>query len=1327
MSSAAAAASVVPPKGANHRRTLTQILWVTALVVLLYAMIHAIVLPEDVPADKTSEPIRFFLSEVYYTLSKFPGRFLNFVLHYTQIAVVPLIGWVRDNWHDWFQGIVALVVLSSLLRTNTPLFARWLVAVTCNRLTKGHEFREQIKKQFSLDAHVSPKDGSHTHPVPAKKRDAANVSMHTLAGPDLFEIQMSRPVQESGAAGTRVPYWSKDLSAKFQNDEIKPNHVIYMADVDFHLDMVKLLLGVTNPVLMYTCQPVVAAGSIDGGRFFWLPKLKDSDEAILHVDVTGGADYESPIWAYKDSFVVYECGVQWWVPLSVVLPWVAADSVGGYFFAMVFTIAALVTSPWWFPAKYMHVESHVQQQDELKALVALVPMTVHYGLWAVLANYMLASKSLCKLDPIKFSTNPELKSTEQWAVMDIIGKGMRPKVSFAKVGDTVLSATVDAELLERASHVIADDVATFAATIRAWFKTGLSNPADEPSPVELDRLAALFGNFRRAQLPGMRVLVQRTEAHQLTFDPDPRALQDPPRPVMVAVFSPLVAMAVMVPNSGDAILLHALKVRVLNPQNKNAGKREPSGNLTTLYGRYCSSFAAAIASKDNLPVKMGYDQVLKRAKTANQLRLLEGSLQHPSVGERLDPGKPFVKSEAVKLDGAGRVITCMSQSMKVAYASYVYPLMDYISSFDWYGFRTPEEIAQRVASAVRLATHVVETDFSKFDGHITGVLRHFCDAFVLRACFRGEERDDVLRLYEAHRRGDLDVRLQGPLGGRIMVEGGDAQKSGAMDTSIMNTIRNAFICYLTYCLLTRSPARAWALMNATGVFGGDDGIVGIIPGFSPQAYVAAQQRVCEDFGLVIEAKIVERGKPYTYLSRYWNSWETADHNSCCDIRRALSKLHLTTRRNVAPAVVLRDKVLSVLATDRNTPILGDWARAGAHALGLDPAQRTPGVSDSYWGTFDTSFPNEDPGWFGDVLEENFPQFELPAFAAWCALVQQTPAEGGAALALFESPPCCFQPRDEPNLANVDCYELITPGRAEVGKNQIVAVTGTRVALDAVPAPAPNAAPPPGRRGGRPPRGQAPVARPVVATAPGEPETNRVSWFSGKKRYTRAAPTRNLDAPSWRAPPVPHPLAPDAVEPEVWGHLQANPGVRIPAPEIVSGPLALEIKYQHRLRAAFAHAANAQLAALDAMVQLCAERALRSDWERSRPDSPAAQAQEAAGEHNPIPAPPPIGAAGASEPEQEDDAHSQGTPTPLPSSVVRAASYVRRLLGSRLTLKRQEVLSEQAPVEPRPDPRPERAAYAEGPVRRQLAGPGRAGNDIEMGDSHFDGDFKHELG
>jgi hypothetical protein len=382
-----------------------------------------------------------------------------------------------------------------------------------------------------------------------------------------------------------------------------------------------------------------------------------------------------------------------------------------------------------------------------------------------------------------------------------------------------------------------------------------------------------------------------------------------------------------------------------------------------------------------------YDDVYDRQARPIQRRLLDEA----SFGWSLPRVfKTFLKKEAYGNVKAPRPITTYNSLDKLKFSRYTYTALAHMKKMSWYAFgKVPRLIASIVAYICTLASWIVCTDFSKFDGHVSQVLRTLEQLFMMRLfmqCYHAELLDLMRAQYgkKAYTSGP-DTGNQG-----VSYDLGYARGSGSPETSGSNTLGNAFVNFVAFRLMGYSAVEAYRRL---GIYGGDDGLTADV---DPKQ-LALAAKLC---GQEITVEKVQRGQlGVKFLARMYsrNVW-SGDDSSCSDIMRQMSKVHATPHMGprVTPAMKLVEKCSAYVLTDANTPILGQLARSVVRAAILDKQKRQglsvfaqiervsqDLVSARQWvSQFDSSdqYPNNnEANWMEEIVARDMGDFDRKRF------------------------------------------------------------------------------------------------------------------------------------------------------------------------------------------------------------------------------------------------------------------------------------------------------------------------------------------------------------
>jgi hypothetical protein len=371
---------------------------------------------------------------------------------------------------------------------------------------------------------------------------------------------------------------------------------------------------------------------------------------------------------------------------------------------------------------------------------------------------------------------------------------------------------------------------------------------------------------------------------------------------------------------------------------------------------------------ENSLLPVGVDVIRDRQFRPSQRLLLDQA----DVGDTRDRVAAFIKSECYMMINDPRIISTMPANLKRDFSRFIYPLQDKFKAVRWYAFgKTPREIESHLAVMLSRAQGCVETDFSRWDGRVNNVNRYLELRFLLRA-FNWRYHGEIREAHKSHYNQRAKL-------GSVTYFTWWARLSGSVATALFNGVGNAFVTFCMHRRLGRAPGEAYIRI---GIAGGDDGVAVID---SPNEAVQMVE-IADELGHKIEANFRPRGSYVTFLSRDFgkNTW-FGFPNSCTCLYRQLDKLHMAPNLKGLPVGLEAQskaiqKAMSIVMTDSQTPILGDWAvRVMEIFLALDDEERSrygyrangPNTLSSWWSQYDSSvqFTNETEHWMYEKLEE----------------------------------------------------------------------------------------------------------------------------------------------------------------------------------------------------------------------------------------------------------------------------------------------------------------------------------------------------------------------
>jgi hypothetical protein len=305
--------------------------------------------------------------------------------------------------------------------------------------------------------------------------------------------------------------------------------------------------------------------------------------------------------------------------------------------------------------------------------------------------------------------------------------------------------------------------------------------------------------------------------------------------------------------------------------------------------------------------------------------------------------KVFCKVEPVN-DGMenakpARLIMPTSQKMLAGMARYAIPAKKWLSdNTKWccVGL-SPSALAERVTEFCGSRDYV-ETDFTKMDARISPHLREVYRQFLLRL-FRRSCREDITRILDMH----IDAQLRIPHVGKR--KSGTMNLSGSADTTLLNTVVNAYCDYLACRLAKLRPDEV-----VIGPKYGDDGISRAGIDF---------EGVCQQTGCKIKVTECESGGPVSFLSRVYPA-PRSEYGSYACWQRALSRIPVTTNPNSIVGFAL--KVRGYLVTDSKSPVIGAVLRAYNRIYQLDKVDVNGKYArpDEVWRFVDGPYPEVGP-------------------------------------------------------------------------------------------------------------------------------------------------------------------------------------------------------------------------------------------------------------------------------------------------------------------------------------------------------------------------------
>jgi hypothetical protein len=612
-----------------------------------------------------------------------------------------------------------------------------------------------------------------------------------------------------------------------------------IVDVDQYMDMPKFLIENFRPTLLYTFQPSTVAA--DRGEYNYT--FNENNEVLYRVG--GGAEYKHRVWNYDTDVITI---TSWFAGKS----WFKLEN--------------------WIPFVTACYQVDKKQMDDDHQVIALIPIKRWFGPLALLAR-LLQGRTL--------------------NYFNLFNSGFLRLTTHKNEG--VYTSTGRPNSLLSGSIKAVEDAAL--ASIARSTKSGLTMMHVKKFMPEDHLGAAIVYEFHAQKLPEKSVISYsgvKTD-HVKSFQFSPNEYDSDAKKSLVSFMSPLIDNG-FCPDLTVTNAKQAVEGRIVNVKSSST----PTKFIEKTVDEFVKLMYKAAGVGKNSLVPVEPEIVYERQNKPTQRRILE--LAEYVEGDR--EGKAFLKREAYPKITDPRIITTINGSDKYKYSRYVYAFSDNVlKNQSWYAFgKTPFEIATSVAEVCSYAKHVMNTDFSRFDGTISEVPRMLEKRIMLYG-FEKQYTEEVLELMRSQQH--LTCYLS-TLDGSVKYESGLARASGSPETAAYNSIVNAFTAYLAWRMTTDRGAFVdpMTAYNRLGVYGGDDGL-------SPDLETRIYQKAASKMGLRLDIEPVARDEyGVKFLNRLYGPhvWY-GDPNSMCDIKRALSKFHLTVSMpsKISNEEKLRDK------------------------------------------------------------------------------------------------------------------------------------------------------------------------------------------------------------------------------------------------------------------------------------------------------------------------------------------------------------------------------------------------------------------------------------
>jgi len=738
-----------------------------------------------------------------------------------------------------------------------------------------HDSKDLRQAFRSLDFHARRKAvAGHSHGEAAGFRTIADDALRhlvALSGLQDYVISPGQRDANRGLLGDRTYHCAKDLQLTTKVDELPAgNFVFRMVDVDYYVDMPKLLLE-EKPVLMYTFAPFEPAGNIPDGVY-------SSSKDMVTIKINGGADYQHALWDYDHDHiivkgfwrdVVYLCehrSIEGDEQHKVVIL-APVRSYFNFFGLLTFDGPQMVRRK--FSRKGYNLMRFIRKDGgQMESFIALSPdnIVTNCTLPEQLA-FNIAQRVLRSKDSI-------LASVEGCLRTYFNGKTINFRwPDWIKTGDPASYATILVDVLENYPDILhyVTNKQTLVATPTMHYVALTDNV-----PLDTGKTT-------------VRELVSKD----------------------IAYFGLATA-----PKSCESNDIACIKGRITDVKN-------PDKPVAEKYNGWANDFINEFISGEETHTGFPVDpeEVSIRQSRPSQRRIIGRCINWLWDRKTHTVVSSFQKRETYSKYVSPRNISTLPGTNKVRFSQFTYAIGPAFYKHKFYAFsKTPKQLEERMEEFLREAIEtappgrgptVVPTDFSKFDGTHSKWLMEV-EIRLFKRFFAPEFHDELEDLMRSN------FQATGYTRHGVKYDTDFTRLSGCSDTSLCNTFDAALVAYLSWRRQGMTHSEAWLRL---GIYGGDDGVTANI---TPSIYKA----MCDTLGLKIKITEIRSGEPVPFLGREFCGHWGGPMWSMCDIKRQAAKLHCTTATSDTPDwIVMLRKATGLLTTDRHTPLVGAWATA----------------------------------------------------------------------------------------------------------------------------------------------------------------------------------------------------------------------------------------------------------------------------------------------------------------------------------------------------------------------------------------------------------------
>jgi hypothetical protein len=789
---------------------------------------------------------------------------------------------------------------------------------------------------------------NHTHPKSAAERNSISLFANQLGietGLKPYFLQMSRADQKAGYDGKFRYYWAKDTLVNPRDDPVLPKHFFVAVDDDYHMNMPAVLLA-GKPTLVYTIAPESCAGETLDGRFRFV-----DNEIDMRVD--GGAHFKHALWDYNGD----------------VLTTIGFDFDTINFSEAICRLFLLQGYVSFIKTVVYSVER--RNVSEHRQVILLTPISITRGYSAVHAA-LLATRFLNRLKPL----------VGDYHVIRSMASDAR--ISIARNGSWN-AATVSLKTFD-----MLREISTRSSKVKLQAASIMSHLPDGPEKAAASQTLATYFQETTYNQNGAYVYpvcqgVSRFQFNSKTYEPD---VQPGVVPFMSCLIGPSPAPDMCYAN--DVQTVHGRITSIAVPDMRI------TRFIASCINDFVEEYVPDSMAYTLFPVD--YEDVFVKQARPSQVTILNVA---DTVGEAYRRFvASFQKKESYQKVTDPRNISTIVGKDKAGYSRFMYVFTESVlKQIVWYAFgKWNDEIAQRIADICVTSNTLFLGDLSRMDGRENNIMRLLMKAMMLRA-FHPSVHEELVKFC------DSQTFLAAVTRFGVWYNTLQSRASGSPETAPWNTPQNGFISYVAKRGEMDSEGRflkhrdAITALNEKGMYAGDDSCQGDL---SKEAYVSAARML----GHVADGEVLERGsRGVNFLARVYSPdvWNGRT-DTMCDIKRTLWKFHVCANlpKHVSPLSKLKEKALSAIVNDANTPLLGEFVTKSVEMIYLNPSE-----GDTAWNaTADHPYPNENDGWMDHEFELALPDYDLNAFRTWLSEVREPDQ-------LLSPPLCVVEPTPVP--------------------------------------------------------------------------------------------------------------------------------------------------------------------------------------------------------------------------------------------------------------------------------------------------------------------------